>query len=229
MLSLCFASIQAMDPDPNHEIDRLTLDIFNNDIASVQTMLERNPELVYAHGRSSICKGGNPPMLMFALIGEKDHLEMVKLLLKYGPEVDACGQDGYTPLMIAAHLGQRGNVRLLLEAGADASLKNRCGSTALIATIQNNKEEFDIIKQLLDHGTNIDEQNDNGETVLMHAALRSHLEKQETITLLLESGADPTIRDNENRTPADIARLKGNEALAKLIENYQFGKNIKGE
>ena len=60
MLSLCFASIQAMDPDPNHEIDRLVSDILNNDIIRVQTTLESNPQLAHAHSSSLYMNG--PPI-----------------------------------------------------------------------------------------------------------------------------------------------------------------------
>ena len=225
---LCFAGIQAMDPNTNREIiERLASDIRNDNIVGVQTMLERNPELAHAHSSNDWYAY---PMLMFALTGEKDHLEMVTLLLKYKPDVNARNKYGDTVLMKAAFCGRRESVKLLLEVGADTNLKGDFGDTALIATIRRNKEHLEIIQQLLDHNANIDEQGYNGETALMKAAADlSRWGKQKTITLLLESGADPTIRDNEGETAADISRSQGNEDLAKFIENYQFGKNIKGE
>ncbi len=213
MISLCFASIQAMDPNTNREIiERLASDILNNDIIRVQTTLESNPEL--AHGRSK----GSSPMLMIA--AESKTPEMVKLLLKYGPDVDANDKHDTTPLMIAAYCGQRGSVRLLLEAGADTNLKNKDGDTALIDTIRS-----DI--QLLEHGVYVDEQNNDYATVPLALMEAVTCEKQEIITLLLESGADPTIRDNKGRTAADIARSKRNKDLAEFIESWQ-SKNIKG-
>ncbi len=126
--------------------------------------------------------------------------------------------------MKAAYYGRRESVRLLLEVGADTNLKGYHGCTALIATIRRNKEHLEII-QLLDHNANIDEQGYNGETALMEAVT---WEKQETITLLLESGADPTIQNNKGRTAADIARSKRNKDLAQFIENHPAGTHIKG-
>ena len=129
--------------------------------------------------------------------------------------------------MKAAFSGKRESVRLLLEAGADTNLKSKDGYTALINTIKgiaSNKEQVEIIKQLLDHNANIDEQDSDGETALIKAV--GWYRQRGIIALLLESGADPTIKDNKGRTAADIARSR-NEGLAKFIESWQ-SKNIKG-
>jgi ankyrin repeat protein len=55
---------------------------------------------------------------------------IVSLMLKRGLPVDGANLDGRTPLMHAAESCAGGNVRLLLEAGADARLKDRQGRTA---------------------------------------------------------------------------------------------------
>ncbi len=64
IISLCFASIQAMDTDTNHEmIEHLTNDIYNNNIDGVKTALESNPELAHAYSSVGL---GYYPILMFA-------------------------------------------------------------------------------------------------------------------------------------------------------------------
>jgi ankyrin repeat protein len=59
------------------------------------------------------------------------HIEVMKLLLANSAYIDAASPNGSTPLMMAAMYGNDAAVRLLLEAGADPSLKNSLGLTAI--------------------------------------------------------------------------------------------------
>jgi len=59
------------------------------------------------------------------------HIEVVKLLLEKGADVNSRNSDGDTPLIFAVRCGHAGLVKLLLEKGADASVKGLCGQTAL--------------------------------------------------------------------------------------------------
>lgn len=52
-------------------------------------------------------------------------LDIMKLLLEHHAYIDAESPTGTTPLMLAAREGQEGAVQLLLEEGADATLKDR--------------------------------------------------------------------------------------------------------
>ncbi len=52
--------------------------------------------------------------------------EMVKLLLKHKANVNAQDAYGNTPLLRASHL-DKGNIKLLVAAGADPYIKNRSG------------------------------------------------------------------------------------------------------
>lgn len=60
-----------------------------------------------------------------------DHVDIIQLLLDNHAYIDAASPNGSTPLMMAAMYGSVASVRALLEAGADASLKNDLGLTAL--------------------------------------------------------------------------------------------------
>ena len=61
----------------------------------------------------------------------KGHLEVMKVLLENHAYIDAASPNGSTPLMMAAMYGTPSAVKLLLEAGADPSLKNIQGLTAI--------------------------------------------------------------------------------------------------
>jgi ankyrin repeat protein len=59
------------------------------------------------------------------------HTEIVQLLLDHYAYIDAESPNGSTPLMMAAMYSDGNTVRILLERGADASIKNQLGLTAL--------------------------------------------------------------------------------------------------
>ena len=59
------------------------------------------------------------------------HLEIIDLLLENHAYIDAESPNGTTPLMMAAQYGSPAAVKLLLESGADASLKNQRGLSAV--------------------------------------------------------------------------------------------------
>jgi uncharacterized protein len=58
-------------------------------------------------------------------------LDIIELLLENHAYIDAESPNGTTPLMMAAQYGSPAAVKLLLEAGADASLKNQRGLGAI--------------------------------------------------------------------------------------------------
>lgn len=74
------------------------------------------------------------------------------------------GDDGWTPLHLAAHYGQAAIVGTLCDGGADlnAIAKNRIGNTPLIAATFGNQEE--VISILIDRGADIGATDSNGWT-----------------------------------------------------------------
>ena len=59
------------------------------------------------------------------------HLALLNLLLENHAYIDAESPNKTTPLMMAAQYGNADSVKLLLEAGADASLRNQLGLNAI--------------------------------------------------------------------------------------------------
>jgi len=78
------------------------------------------------------------------------HLEVLRLLLDENAYIDAASPNGSTPLMMAARYGTATAVKLLLEAGADATLKNMLGLSALdFANLGARAESADIIRAFI--------------------------------------------------------------------------------
>ncbi len=77
---------------------------------------------------ADVNKAGWTP-LHYAATGGHD--AVIRLLLEHYAYIDAESPNQTTPLMMAAMYGSASSVKLLLEAGADATLRNAAGLSAL--------------------------------------------------------------------------------------------------
>lgn len=71
----------------------------------------------------------------------RGHLDIIRLLLDKHAYIDAASPNGTTPLMMAAHYGSPGAVKVLLEAGADPLLKNNLGLSAIDFAQKANRQD----------------------------------------------------------------------------------------
>lgn len=106
-----------------------------------------------------------------------------KVLVRHGVDVNAPTTEGETPLMLfAAIRGHEDIMEFLLRNGADATLANVHGQTAL-----HYAQSTRAIECLLDHGAGIDAKDSVGRTPLMTAARWG---TAEAVNSLLAYGAD---------------------------------------
>jgi uncharacterized protein len=61
----------------------------------------------------------------------RGHLDIMRILLEHHAFIDAESPNRTTPLMMAAHYGSRDAVKLLLDEGADVSMRNELGLSAV--------------------------------------------------------------------------------------------------
>lgn len=110
-----------------------------------------------------------------------------------------------SPLHEAAWRGDLGEVRRLIEGGADVNWRDSIGETALFGAAAWGHVE--VVRFLLGAGAdcNIAEAS-IGYTPLHWAASHGNLE---TLKLLVGAGADPTVADQHGRLAADVARKYG--------------------
>lgn len=64
------------------------------------------------------------------------HVEIMQMLLDAHAYIDAASPNGSTPLMMASMYGTSSAVKFLLEAGADSTVKNSLGLTAIDFALQ---------------------------------------------------------------------------------------------
>ena len=69
----------------------------------------------------------------------KGHTAMMRLLIENDAYIDAESPNGTTPLMMAAYYATPNAVKLMLEEGADPTLQNQDGQTALAMAVSKDK------------------------------------------------------------------------------------------
>ena len=118
--------------------------------AEVRSAQDESPLMLAArHGLLAECQGliergadvnksGWAPLHYAATNG---HLAVMQLLIEENAYLDAESPNGSTPLMMAAHYGTPSAVKLLLESGADPTLKNNLGLSAIDFAHQANRVE----------------------------------------------------------------------------------------
>lgn len=176
---------------------------------------------------------GHTPLHTAAM---SNSVEVAELLLEKGADVNARDIRGATPLHWASDLCKVRVASLLLEKGADVNARDERGETPLhLAAL---KGYVDIVELLVKHGSNVNARDNNGDTPLHLAASKGtntlfseiglspsitegcNVDYVSVVRLLLESGADPSIRNNEGKTALDIARQLIHEDIVTAIEEY---------
>jgi len=146
------------------------------------------------------------PLVLASMSGD---LENVRLLLLRGAEPSA------EALSEAVTFGYADVVKSLLDAGADASIRERTGINLLHwATITNRAS---VIPILVDAKVDINARDDFGFTPLIYAATLDE-GNTETIDALLRAGADRRIRNANKRTALDEARRYKHANLAEALQ-----------
>jgi len=111
----------------------------------------------------------------------------VNVLLAEGASVETVDQNGNTPLMIAAKIGNPRIVKILLAHNPDINRKNNNGNSALMIAAEHG--QVFVAEQLIAHGADIYAKNADGFTAIEiaqrngHAAVLDLLRDKPEITL----------------------------------------------
>ena len=150
---------------------------------------------------------GNTPLMIAAQGGR---LELVKLLLAHGADVNASGEAGSTPLIEAICHSHSDIAMLLLEKGAKPNQRNLHGGTAIVFAA--NEGNVPLTSTLLDHGADIN--GGTSWTPLMDAAYNG---QEDIVVLLLKKGANVNLRRGNMMTPLECALVQHNDDIAALL------------
>lgn len=124
------------------------------------------------------------------------------------PQLDANtrGKNGVTALMIYVWRDRKEAAERLLNKGADVTLTDNDGDTALHGAAEVGNVE--ITKMLLAKGANVNAKNKVGGTPLMWAAVYGN---DNVVRELLKQGADPSLKDEDGVTALQWA-VKNNRS-----------------
>lgn len=141
-------------------------------------------------------------------------IEIMKLLLDSGSDVNAMDNNRLTPLFYCAAKGNTEGVKLLLSKGADIKARNAHLETALMRPAAFGYTE--VVKILLDKDADPNAQGTEGSSVLMLAADNGHTE---IVKLLLEKGAKKDLMHPYSYKIAyDYARRNGHRDVEQLLK-----------
>ncbi len=129
-----------------------------------------------------------------------------------GNDPNAQDASGWTPLMYAAAKADRKAIEQLLRAGADPKHVSKRGETVLMAAAVWGVFDAALAKAC----GNIDAQDRNGMTVLMHLAKSG---QPDAVEAAIAAGADVRMRDRMGRTALQYVRKDGyrSEELRRLL------------
>ena len=164
---------------------------------------------------------GSTPLHLAAGNG---HGEVVLVLLRLGADVEARDEKDRTPLFRAVLCGSLSSIIALIEANAHPSPVCKDGAYIPIHYACMRKDSV-ILAALASHpDVRINERDSNGHTALHWAALEGD---RDCVTVLLNHGIDPNIKDVEGNTAAVVASYRGNDVIASLL--HTRSGDIQGE
>jgi ankyrin repeat protein len=147
---------------------------------------------------------------------------LIRHILKLGAELDELGTIGFedwTALAMAASKGNQMLVEMFLGLGADVNADAGVHHTALIAAIDTEYCNHDVLKRLITAGANVNEKSDEGEEKYAGTALIAAVRRADVkaITTLLDHGADPNLLNGYLNSPLMEAVNKRDEAVVDLL------------
>lgn len=142
-----------------------------------------------------------------------NQISEVRRLIESGISVNSKDEDGWTPLMLAAHKNYLNIAKLLVELGADLELKNDDGETALMVSAYNNSGY--VARYLISIGANPDDEDKNRRTA--YEIAKEFYPNERFDYLLPKTKKIETLTSNSNETNDNITTSKD------LRKQFRFG------
>jgi len=182
------------------------------DIQLVKSRLQKNTDLVKVKDDRN-----NTPL---HLASQSGMMDMAKLLISCGAEINAKEINQNTPLHFAVKNGNMELARFFLQKDSDINARNKDGFAPMhFAAMYNNKE---ILRLLIEKGAEIDIKDKRGATPLLVSIWRA--KDIDAVRFLVEKGADINVSAPGSWvTPIAMAAQYGERDIV----NYLIGKGAK--
>jgi len=214
-------------------IENLEEFIANADIEALETLLARDPELAKAKTSLNVsplmlsCYYHKPAVTSVLLryttdlslfeAAAADRFDDVAYIIATHPEkIDFYAEDGFTALGLASYFGSFDIARYLVLKGADVNRPSDNGFNVYPLHSAAAGNFTSTATMLIENGADVNVKQSAGTTPLHSAAYNGNLE---LLILLLEKGARVDIRMEGGKLPADLAREKGFDEIAEILES----------
>ena len=190
-------------------VDTLNDLIRHNKFAAVERLLKAGINLN---------KAGTDGILPLSLASMLGNVKMVKILLRYNPNIDIPDAQGKTPIVYsligrvvepnkksettrmanqALRQEQSAVCSLLIRNGCNCSHQDTSGLSVLHFAVMYGYP--DICRLLIKKNVNVNVQSHNGTTPL-HLAARRQYQRDNYLRILIQAGADTTLKDANSKT-----------------------------
>lgn len=133
--------------------------------------------------------------LIYALLN--NNIEIAKILIKAAADVNVKNKIKQSPITICVENNLSLDIiRIILENGGDPNSVFATSDTLLMLASWNGN--YELVKLLLEMGAKPNNTNDYNQNSIFYASNRDGAQDINICTLLIEKGADPFHRDNDN-------------------------------
>jgi ankyrin repeat protein len=155
------------------------------------------------------------------------HFELARVLHRNGSSVEPQGDHGNTLLHSAAYYGDLEMVQVLLEYGVEVDAQNSYCSTPLSLASRGCHDDPRVVRLLIERGADPNprgskgfKRGSKGFTPLHYALERGTIE---IARVLIEHHASVEVKDDEGRTPLDVASEERREEIKKTLSLLELG------
>ncbi|XP_074649568.1 transient receptor potential cation channel subfamily A member 1-like isoform X2 [Tubulanus polymorphus] len=145
-----------------------------------------------------------------------DRVVIIKILIDQGADINAKDINSLGPLHVACWKGQTEAVEFLLDNGAQINSLDTSLKTCLHWAVEG-EHSMTVMSMLVKNGKSILDRKDRNDQNVLHYA--AYVGNNSLVRILLEAGADASVKDTDEKTPLHIAAESNNLACAEsLIE-----------
>ena len=213
-------------PGSDTSISWQTLEAFidQGDVIRMQHLLTKDPAFITKRSSGPIRSSFSWTLLHeVTLTKNVNALQMCRLLIESGAEINVKDSEGNTPLHFSVDRERReklpdsvynGIIDLLLDNGADVGSENMIGATPLhLATMQG--ADSSVVEKLIAKGADINAKTFVATYTPLHGAASEG--RTDLVEVLLKHGANPDLKDGQNLTPPEIAKQQGHQDTVEVF------------